>query len=174
MTWSSSSASTVPSPSHRLQSTPATQQSRSSRGCPMALCDTFACVPSEPKESQRSKCNLRTGVHAKYSFVITSESCRKTASCLLSNEDIDFLTSEHCLTQWAGYSLEERCKLFHRKHINKTIKPAELAKIYKLCGVKKKAIRYTKVTGPESPCKYDRTAAQIEDELCASHQEGRH
>ena len=106
-------------------------------------------------------------------FVIVLQFHRNAQSSLLSNEDIDFLTSEHCLTQWAGYSIEERCKLFHRKHINKVVKPAQLAKIYKLCGVKKKAIRYTKQTGPQSPCKYNRTAAQIEDELCESFQEGR-
>lgn len=123
----------------------------------------------EPKELLRSKYHLLIGAQSKANFVIASQFYRNLSSSLLSNEDIDFLTSEHCLNQWAGYSLEERCKLFHRKHINKTIKPAELAQIYKLCGVKKKSIRYTKVTGPESPCKYDRTAAQIEDELSASY-----
>lgn len=91
----------------------------------------------------------------------------------LSNSDRDFLVNRETLVAWAGYSLQERCKLFHRRDISKTITPSQLRKVYKQSGIKKKAIRMVKRQKPGSKRKWDITEEQILDQLNQSDAEGR-
>ena len=81
----------------------------------------------------------------------------------LTNSDLNFLVAQTTLIAWAGYSLQERCKLFHRYNISKTITASQLRKVYKQHGVKKKAIRMVKRQKPGSKRKWDITEEQILD-----------
>ena len=53
--------------------------------------------------------------------------------------------SPETLRQWAGRSLEERCKLFHRRFPELRISLYSLRKIYRLHHIKKKKLRMGKV-----------------------------
>ena len=59
-------------------------------------------------------------------------------------EHIEYLTAEATLTLWAGYTLRERAKFFHRKFPDKFISPMVLWRLYKRHGITRKAIRKAK------------------------------
>jgi len=58
---------------------------------------------------------------------------------------IEYLTSEGSLTEWAGFSLQQRCKLFHRRFPEKKLTIYMLRKVYRSIGIKKKKIKNTEI-----------------------------
>ena len=62
----------------------------------------------------------------------------------LTDEHFNFLKSEQTLIAWAGFSLAERCKMFHRKYTDKSISTTRLASFYKRHHIRKKMIRRVK------------------------------
>ena len=71
---------------------------------------------------------------------------------------------------WAGLTLKERCKLFHRKFTNKIIAPMTLWRLYKKNGIKRKAVRKAK-TLPDGGEKRWEEQKQRAREAQASNQE---
>ena len=69
---------------------------------------------------------------------------RRRKERILEQQHIDFLVAEETLKKWAGLTLKERSKLFHRKFTNKLIAPMSLWRLYKRHGVKRKAVRKAK------------------------------
>ena len=49
------------------------------------------------------------------------------------------------MTDWAGYSLEARCRLFHRRFPDKKLTLYRLCKVYREHGIKKKKIKKTEI-----------------------------
>ena len=66
---------------------------------------------------------------------------KDTDSRKLEQQHVDFLLSQETLTHWAGLTLKERCKLFHRQFLNKIIAVTSLRRLYLKNGVKRKAVR---------------------------------
>ena len=86
---------------------------------------------------------------------------------------IAFLTDSQCLRQWAGYSLPERCVLFHRRFPDRFIKPHQLRKLYMEHGIKKKKVRLIEPTSDLSKAKYKITEASLLAELLQAEATGR-
>ena len=72
------------------------------------------------------------------------------------------MTSSETLRKWAAKTLEERSVLFHRKFPEVTASKTTIATIYKLNGIKRKAIVLRKTPSAKAL----REAAQKERELC--------
>ena len=58
----------------------------------------------------------------------------------LSLEQVDFLRSPDTLKSWSGYSLEARCRLFHRQYPETKITRYLLHKLYQAYGIKRKKL----------------------------------
>ena len=58
-----------------------------------------------------------------------------------TKEEIEYITSQYTLQMQAPLNLSERCKLFHRNFPNRVVKPKELSKIMKSCGITNKCIK---------------------------------
>ena len=63
----------------------------------------------------------------------------------LDKEHEDFLIRQDTLVRWAGKTLQERAKLFHRAYPNKIITANALQCLYKSAKVSRKLIRISKV-----------------------------
>ena len=74
---------------------------------------------------------------------------------MLDEEHITFLTAQETLISWAGLSLAERAKFFHRRFPNKWIKPRALLRLYGLHGIRKKRVRFTKAHKPDRIEEYE-------------------
>ena len=70
-----------------------------------------------------------------------SHTKRDTESRRLEQQHIDFLLSHETLRRWAGFTLKQRCKLFHRQFVNKKIAVTSLRRLYLKHGIKRKAVR---------------------------------
>ena len=70
---------------------------------------------------------------------------RDTESRRLEQQHLEFLLSQETLRLWAGFTLKQRCKLFHRYFINKKIAVTSLRRLYLKHGIKRKAVRQEKV-----------------------------
>lgn len=57
---------------------------------------------------------------------------------------LDFLLLESTLKTWSGYSIPERCLLFHRKFPDKRVSTSGLLRLYKKHGITRKKVRMFK------------------------------
>ena len=76
------------------------------------------------------------------------EKCRRKTGWQvrkLDQEHIDFLTSQDTLTRWAGRTLKERSKLFHRTYPDKRIAITSLRRLYLKHRIKRKKVRQEKI-----------------------------
>ena len=62
-------------------------------------------------------------------------------SCKLMKRHIEYLINPATLNQWAGLSLIERSKMFHRRFPEITISRSHLGRIYHNHGIKFKVVR---------------------------------
>lgn len=62
----------------------------------------------------------------------------------LEEEHKEFLLSENTLKAWAGYTVKDRCALFHAEYPKKTIAPTSLETFYKKNGIKRKRVKMVK------------------------------
>ena len=69
---------------------------------------------------------------------------------VLTQEHYDYLTSQDTLIAWCGFSIRDRCILFHRKFPNKTISTKRLSSIYKRNNISNKVVRKVKKTPARS------------------------
>ena len=80
--------------------------------------------------------------------VLINRKKKRKRPVTLRTDQIDYLISQNTLEAWAGFSLEERVVLFHRKFIDVKITPQRLSAIYKRFGVSKKKVRLIKKPVP--------------------------
>ena len=73
----------------------------------------------------------------------------------LTPENTAWLTASDTLAEHVGLSLQERCVFFHRRFPEKKINPTLLRKVYRIRGIKKKAIVYKKVLPPHIASKFE-------------------
>ena len=71
----------------------------------------------------------------------------------LSQQHFDFLKSQQTLLSWAGLTLEERCKMFHRKFPDKILSPVRLFRIYRVNSIRRKAVKRFKQGSPTQASK---------------------
>jgi hypothetical protein len=64
---------------------------------------------------------------------------------ILTWEHIDFLLSPKTLELWAGYTMKERVKYFHRRFLDKRIAITSLRRLYLKNKIKRKKVRQEKV-----------------------------
>ena len=62
----------------------------------------------------------------------------------IKDKHIDFLCSQETLEKWAGKTLKERAKLFHREFPDIKISATSVARLYKSHKIKKKRIVFQK------------------------------
>ena len=84
---------------------------------------------------------------------------------MLDEEHIAFLTAQETLISWAGRTLAERAKLFHRRFPNKWIKPRALLRLYGKHGIRKKRVRLAKDYKPHKAEEYEALRLEARDEL---------
>ena len=68
----------------------------------------------------------------------------KKKARILDQEHLDFLLSRKTLEQWAGFTLQKRAKLFHRRFTDKRIAVTSLRRLYIKNGIKRKKVRQEK------------------------------
>jgi len=75
---------------------------------------------------------------------------------VLEEQHIAFLTSQETLKAWTGYSLAQRCVLFHRRFPNKVMSAMSLCRLYKKHQIKRKVVARYK------GCSEDKTVEYLE------------
>ena len=98
---------------------------------------------------------------------------RDTASRRLEQQHVDYLLSEETLRLWAGMTLKQRCKLFHRRFVNKTIPVTSLRKLYIKHGVKRKKVRQEKLKPPHIMNEFSERCKVVLNELEVAHIQSR-
>ena len=97
---------------------------------------------------------------------------KKLKKYQLTREHIQYLTSQETLELWAGKSLAERAKLFHRKFTDRWTYPAKISKIYKDNGITKKRVKIQKSTGKQTLTEYQRATQKCKEEVEQAIAEG--
>ena len=72
----------------------------------------------------------------------------------LTEDHINFLTSQETLRAWAGLPATERVKLFHRRYPDRRVSPQRLYKIYKDHKIKRKLVKSSKQVDPTNLTRY--------------------
>ena len=98
-----------------------------------------------------------------------SHTKRDTESRRLEQQHIDFLLSHETLRHWAGFTLKQRCKLFHRQFVNKKIAVTSLRRLYLKHGVKRKAVRQEKLKPQHVMNDFSARCKLVLDEMEAAH-----
>ena len=75
---------------------------------------------------------------------------KKRLKYKLEPEHIEFLTNQETLRLWAGMSLQERAKAFHRTYTDRWTYPVAISKVYREHGIKLKKVRILKSTGSQT------------------------
>ena len=83
----------------------------------------------------------------------------------LSAEHTAFLLSPDTLKNWIGFSLEERCLMFHRHFGNHRINPTLLRRFYHEHKIRKKKIKWVKHINPDKEAEYEEWRLNLKHEL---------
>ena len=102
-----------------------------------------------------------------------SHTKRDTESRRLEQQHIDFLLSHETLRRWAGFTLKQRCKLFHRQFVNKKIAVTSLRRLYLKHGIKRKAVRQEKLKPQHVMNDFSARCKLVLGEMEAVHAQGR-
>ena len=83
-----------------------------------------------------------------------------------------WLTSAETLSAHIGLSLMDRSKLFERQYPDRKMNAMLLTKIYRMYGVKKKAISWKKRLKPNTALKYDELKQELRQKVLQAKQQG--
>ena len=63
----------------------------------------------------------------------------------ITEEEFDYITCQENQRCWATLSIEKRCIVFHRQHLDRRIKKGVMLKVMKLAGLKRKKVEVCSV-----------------------------
>jgi hypothetical protein len=81
----------------------------------------------------------------------------------LTSEHINFLKDPETLHMWIGYSLKERCLMFHRHFGSHRINSTLLSQFYKKYKIKCKKIKFVKLINPEKEQEYEQWRLELKE-----------
>ena len=73
-------------------------------------------------------------------YNIQSNDKVKVTETNITHEEVAFITDTQTLRDWAAFSMEQRCVMFHRKYLSRRIKPWLLRKVMYQAGLRRKAV----------------------------------
>ena len=90
----------------------------------------------------------------------------------VSEEMQEYITAAATLKQQTGLSLVNRCEAINSKYGFPKMNPTLLRRIYRVKGIKKKAIQYKKVVTPDMEAQLPELKEQLRQQLAEVKREG--